>query len=211
MKAFLMRVGVGGIALAALIYVLACGPSSGNINQNQNVAGNSNKAVMALNACKVPSNSATHAANILEKLKGEIKSGDLADNLKPDLGSGEGTFTIEVQQAKGKKYFEAYVKGEVRGDDNLKILSDILNNYQNDDDCLRVVYFVEDLNAPNNPSGYKWSSCEYPKHVCPNGECCEIEPIETPPIATPTPTPTPNPLAKQGSSVNANRKGNTNN
>ena len=43
MKAFLMRVGVGGIALAALIYVLACGPSSGNINQNQNVAGNSNK------------------------------------------------------------------------------------------------------------------------------------------------------------------------
>ena len=204
MKAFSIRIAGAIIALAALIYILACSPPSGNINQNQNLAGNSNKAVMALNACKAPSNSATHAEDILERLKDEMKLTNLADNLKPDPASGDGTFIIEVQQAKGKKYFEAYVKGEVRGDDNLKILSDILNNYQNDNDCLRVVYFVEDLNAPNTPSGYKWSSCEYPKHVCPNGECCEIEPVDTPPIATPTPTPTPNPLA------NTNRNGNTN-
>ena len=208
MKAFLMRVGLGSIALAALIYVLACGPPSGNTNQNQNVAANSNKAVMALNACKVPSNSADHAANILKRITDEIKADDeLANNLIPAPGSTEGTFTIEVQQAKGKRYFETYVKGEVRGDDNLKILSDILNNYQNDDDCMRVVYFVE-LNAPNSPGGGKWSSCEYPKHVCPNGECCDIEPSETP-NATPTPTRTPTPLGNSG--VNGTRKGNTNN
>jgi len=46
-----------------------------------------------------------------------MKLTNLADNLKPDPASGDGTFIIEVQQAKGKKYFEAYVKGEVRGDD----------------------------------------------------------------------------------------------
>ncbi|PYS99163.1 MAG: hypothetical protein DMF63_13940 [Acidobacteria bacterium] len=209
MKAFSMRISAGIIALAALVFILACSPPSGNINQNQNVAGNSNKTVMALNACKVPSNSAMHAANILNRLKGEINSGDLADNLKPDPASVNGTFTIEVQQAKGKNYFEAYVKGEVRGDDNLKILSDILNNYQNDTDCLRVAYFLEDLNAPNNPSGYKWSSCEYPLHVCPSGECCQIEPNETPGLS-PTPTPTPNPVAKQDASSDSNKKANSN-
>ena len=207
MKAFSIRIAAGTTALAALIYILACGPPSGNINQNQNVAGNSNKALLALNPCKLPSDPGAHAKDILRRLTDEMKLTNLADNLRPDPASSDGIFIIDVQQAKGKKYFEAYVKGEVRGDDNLKILSDILNNYQNDDDCLRVVYFVEDLNAPNSPGGYKWSSCEYPKHVCPNGECCDIEPGLSP---TPTPTPTPNPLANQGTSANTNKKGNTN-
>ncbi len=211
MKAFSIRISAGIIALAGLIYILACSSPSVNINQNQNVAANTNRTARALDACKVPPDPVAAAANILARLKGEINASDLADDLKPTPNSVGGTFTIEVQQAKGKKYFEAYIKGEVRGDDNLKILSDILNNFQDENSCLRVVYFVEDLNAPNNPSGFRWSSCEYPKHVCPNGECCEIEPIDTPPAATPTPTPTPKPLANSGASANANIKGNTNN
>ena len=212
MKAFSIRVGVGVIALAALLYILACSSPSGN--QTQNVAANSNTAVMALDACKVPSNSAAHAANILQRLKDEIRSSALANNLKPDdPASDDGVFRVEVQQAKSKNYFEAYVKGEVRGDNNLKILSDILNNFQNENDCLRVVHFVQELNAPNEPSGFRWSSCEYPKQVCPTGVCCDGEPSGTPgmsPTPRPSPTPTPIPLANSGASANANRKGNSN-
>lgn len=202
MKAFSIRIPAGIIALAAIIYILACSPPSANINQNKNTAANSNRPVRDLDACKVQADPAAAAAIILRKLKDEINASDLADGLKPAPNSGVGTFTIDVQQAKGKKYFEAYIKGEVRGDDNLKTLSDILNNFQDESSCLRVVYFVQDLNAPNDPAGFRWSSCQHPKHVCPGGECCEIEPIDTP-GATPTPTSAPSPLANPGASVNA--------
>ena len=217
MKALSMRISAGVIALAALMYMLACNQPSGNINQNQNIAanGNQNRSIAAnsneterdLDPCTIHSNPAAVAADILQRLKGEINSSDAADGLKPDPTGSRGTFTVDVQQAKDKDYFEAYVKGEIRGDDHLKILSDILNNFQNENDCLRVVYFQQDLNAPNTPSGFKWSSCQYPKYVCTNGQCCDDRlPYETPP-----PSPTPNPLTKPGANANTSRKENTNN
>ena len=172
MKALSMRISAGIIALGALLYILACSGPSGNINQNQNMAEGGNKALMGLDECKVPTNSTVKAGEIRDRLKGAITNSNLADGLKPDANSSRGTFTVEVQYSKDN-YFEAYIKGEVRGDNNLKILSNIVNDYQDDEsDCLRVVHFQE-LNATSATSGFKWSSCPYPKHVCTNGVCCD--------------------------------------
>jgi hypothetical protein len=222
MKALSMRISAGVIALAALIYMSACSSPGGNINQNrsinqnqsinqnESIAANTDETVRTLGPCRSHPDPAATAADILQRLKAEINGSDAADEMKPDPTSARGRFTVDVQQATGKMYFEAYIKGEVGGDDNLKILSDILNNFQDENDCLRVAYFVENLNAPNTPSGFKWSSCQYPLRVCSNGECCEVQPVDTP-AATPTPSPTPNPLSTRGANSDISNKGNTNN
>ena len=158
MKAQLIRIFAAVIALGVLLYSSAC------------TTGTQTPA--ALSACKVQSDPNQAAAAILQKLTDAIDATALAEQRKADPTAARGTFVVEVQQAQGKQYFEAYIKGEVRGDDNLKILSNILNDFQDQDSCLRVVYFVESIIAPSVPSGFKWSSCEYPKYVCPNGECC---------------------------------------
>jgi hypothetical protein len=201
MKAQSMRISAGVIALAVLIYMLACSSPSGNRATGWD-----------LPPCKAQADPGAKALNIRGRLEDEIKSSsELAGELNPDPTTARDRFTVDVQQAAGKMYFEAYIKGSVGGDNNLKILSDIVNNYQEDpDDCLRVVHFVN-LNAPNTPSGSKWTSCQYPKYVCTNGACCDDKVPSESPAPTPTPTPTPNPLTKPGANSNTSREGNTNN
>jgi hypothetical protein len=88
----------------------------------------------------------------------------------------DGTFTLEVEKAQNGTYFIARIKGKVSGDDNLKELSNILNDFQSKKECLRMIYFLPDptSSSATGEPGFEWSSCEYPMHVCPNGECCSV-------------------------------------
>ena len=180
MKALLIKVASGMIALGALLYFLACSPPapSNNASQNQNIApknlanGNSSSKD-ELRPCEYGSEPGPHAQHIKDAIKD--KMGPSLKKLLKGPDNPGGTFTIEVQKATNGTYFVARVKGKISGDDNLKELSNILNDFQSKQECLRVVYFIPDstgLSVEGDP-GFEWSSCEYPMHVCPNGTCCE--------------------------------------
>jgi len=180
MKGLLMKIAIGIIALGALLYLLACNPPTPNTNssQNQGVSpnqnqANGNNASKDLKACDdYGSGHGEHAKAIKKEI--EDKMGTSLKKLLKDQAHPNGTFTLEVEKASNGTYFVARIKGKVSGDDNLKELSDILNDFQSKQDCLRVVYLIPDQTAPAaaGPPGFEWSSCEYPMVVCPNGECC---------------------------------------
>ena len=179
MKALLMRIAIGIIALGALLYFLGCNPPapSTNTSQNQNTApkitANANRASKdELQPCEYGSEPGPHAQHIKEEIKD--KMGPSLKKLLKDPSNPDGTFTIEIQKATGGTYFVARIKGKVSGDDNLKELSNILNDFQSKQECLRVIYFMPDQTAAagDGEPGFEWNSCEYPLHVCPNGECC---------------------------------------
>lgn len=209
MKALLIRIAVGIIALGGLLYFLACSPAPPNnnssqnqtISQNQNQA-NGNRAARDLGPCKYGSEPGPHAQEIKKEI--EDKMGTSLKKLLKDPQNPEGTFTVEVQKASNGTYFVAYVRGKVSGDDNLKELSNILNDFQDKEECLRVVYFQQITSGALDGPGFEWSSCEHPMVVCPNGECCH-------PTSTNTNTNmNTNSGGNSNANGNANRQGNTN-
>ena len=208
MKALSMRILAGTVALGALFYLLSCSPATQNNNSSQNQGlstnqnqANVNRASVDRGPCKY-AEPGTHG----NKIKGEIK-GKMGTSLKrllKDDDNPNGTFTIEVKKATDGSYFIAYVRGQVSGDDNLKDLTDILNDFQDSKDCLRMVYFLPNQTTTlDQGDGFRWSSCEHPLVLCPNGECC---------MSTGT-DPNPSPITNTGTNgnVNANRGGNTSN
>jgi len=180
MKALLMKIAIGVIALGALLYFLACNPPTQNNNssQNQNLStsqnqASGNSASKDLRPCDdYGSGHGDHAKAIKKEI--EDKMGPSLKKLLKDQAHPSGTFTLEVKKADNAMYFVAYIKGRVSGDDNLKELSDILNDFQSKQDCLRLIYFLPDQTSPAaaGPPGFEWSACEYPMVTCPNGECC---------------------------------------
>lgn len=205
MKALSMRISAGILALGALFYFLACSPATQNDNsrQNQNLAAaNVNSPAKDLRPCNYGAEPGSHAQQIKKEIKD--KMGSSLKKLLKDPANPSGTFTIEVQKASNGTYFVAYVRGKVSGDDNLKELSNILNDFQNKEECLRVVYFLPDQTGPTlDGPGFEWSSCEYPMVVCPNGECCVAVDANT--------NTNGNSNANANANTNANRGGNTNN
>jgi hypothetical protein len=180
MKALMMRIAVGITALLGLLYFLACSPPAPNSNTSQNVAPNQNQAngntvsKEDLSPCEYGSEPGPHAQHIKDDIK--AKMGPSLKRLLKTSDNPDGTFTLEVEKAQNGTYFIARIKGKVSGDDNLKELSNILNDFQSKKECLRMIYFLPDptsLSATGEP-GFEWSSCEYPMHVCPNGECCSV-------------------------------------
>jgi len=180
MKAQSIRISVGIIALGALLYFLACSPPAptNNGNQNQSLAPNQNqasvnKASLAMQPCDdYGSGHGAHANAIKKEI--EDKMGPSLKKLLKDQNNPNGTFTVEVKKADNGRYYIGYIRGKISGDDNLKDLSDILNDFQSKQDCLRVVFL---LPGPVSASltdggGFEWTACEYPMVVCPNGECC---------------------------------------
>ena len=208
MKGLLIRVGAGTIALGALIYFLACSPpapqsnnSSQNVGSNQNQANGNTASKEDLRPCEYGSEPGSHAQHIKDEIKN--KMGPSLKRLLKTPDNPAGTFTVEVQKAQNGTYFVARIKGKISGDDNLKELSNILNDFQSKQECLRVIYFLPDsttTSASGDP-GFEWSSCEYPMHVCPNGECCM--PVDGNTNTNGNTTPRPN--------TNGNSNGNTNN
>ena len=205
-----MRILAGMIALGGLFYFLACSPATQNNNssQNQSVAlnqnqANGNKAARDLGPCAYGSEPGSHAQKIKKDIKDKMSTS--LKRLFKDSDNPGGTFTIEIQKASNGTYFVANVRGQVSGDDNLKELSNILNDFQDKQECLRMVYFLPDQTTSADLSGFRWSSCEHPMVVCPNGECCL-------PAATNTNTNVnSNANANTNANANANRGGNTNN
>jgi len=185
MKALSMKIAGAILALGALLYFPACSPPTPNNSsgQNQNLAPNQNQAngnvaPMDLGRCRdygsEPGGPPAHAQNIKNGIKGKMDS--KLKSLYKDSDNPGGTFTIDVQKAENGRYFVAYVRGKVSGDDNLKKLSNILNDFQNDEECLRVVYFLREQTSSGAAlaeDGFEWSSCQHPMVVCPNGECCQ--------------------------------------
>jgi hypothetical protein len=180
MKAQSIRISVGIIALGALLYFLACSPPAPNSNssQNQGVSQNQNQAggnmsSMDMKPCDDygPGHGA-HAKAIKDEIKNKMSSS--LKKLLKDQDNPGGTFTLEVQKSTNGKYYVGYIKGKISGDDNLKELSDILNDFQSKQDCLRVIFFQPPTTSAvtDDGPGFEWSSCEYPMVVCPNGECC---------------------------------------
>jgi len=179
MKVLLMRIAVGVIALVGLLYFLACSPppsQNGNVGMapNQNQANGNTVSKQDLSPCDYGTEPGSHAQHIKNDIKAKM-SPSLKKLLK-DADNPNGTFTIDISKAENGTYFIARIKGKVSGDDNLKELSNILNDFQNKQECLRMVYFLpESASMTSGPdSGFEWSSCEYPMHVCPNGECCSV-------------------------------------
>lgn len=207
MKALLMRISAGIIALGAMLYFLACTPSTQNYNQNSSPAQNQmveKQEPRDLGPCDYGSN----PGHIGERIKGEmkVKMPAALKRLLKDSDNPAGTFTIEIQKAPNKAYFEAYITGRVSGDDNLKALSNILNDFQDKASCLRVVHFLSDSTRPATfDSGFEWSSCEYPMVVCPTGVCCY------PAAGNSNSNGNTNANSNANSNSNANRGGNTNN
>ncbi len=211
MKALSMRISAGTIALGALFYFLACSPATQNNNssQNQNLSQNQNqangtKALADLGPCNYGSEPGSHAQRIKKEIKGKMST--LLKKLLKDQDNPGGTFTIEIQKASDeKRYFVAYVRGKVSGDDNLKELSNILNDFQDKQECLRMVYFLPDQTtaAPLDGDGFEWNSCQHPMVVCPNGECCMAAETNT--------NSNGNSNANTNTNANANRGGNTKN
>ena len=174
-----MRIAGGIIVLVGLLYFLACSPSppqNNNISQNvapdQNQAKGNTAAKEDLRPCEHQTDPGSHGQHIKDEIKGHMGS-SLKKLLKGPDNPG-GTFSIEVTKAQNGTYYIARIKGKISGDDNLKELSNILNDFQNKQECLRVVYFLPDSAGTSAAadSGFEWSSCEYPMQVCPNGECC---------------------------------------
>ena len=210
MKTLLIRIAIGIIALGALLYFLGCNPPAPNTNtsQNNNVSpnqnqANGNKAATDLRPCDYGSEPGSHAQHIKDAIKD--KMGPSLKKLLKTADNPSGTFTIDIQKAESGTYFVARIKGKVSGDDNLKELSNILNDFQSKQECLRVIYFLPDQTsaAGDGEPGFEWSSCEWPMHVCPNGECCTA-------VETNTNTNT-NPIPHPSTNGNSNRGGNTNN
>ena len=125
--------------------------------------------------------------------------------LLKDQDNPNGTFTIDIQKGTDVMYFVAYIKGKISGDDNLKELSDILNDFQGKSECMRMIYFLPNQTSTTADSvpGFEWSSCEYPMHVCPNGECCQDKDSNTNTNTHPGPSPTAN--SNGNSNSNAGR------
>lgn len=178
-----MRISAGIIAIGALLYFLACTPppQGNNSSQNQNLSPNQNQgnvhiASKDLKRCDSISDPPGHSHAIKDEIKGKMSSS--LKKLLKDQDNPNGTFTLDISKAPDPaSYYIAKVTGKISGDDNLKELSDILNDFQDKEQCLRLVYF---LPAPGSPaalvdSGFEWSACEYPLHVCPNGECCDTK------------------------------------
>lgn len=208
MKALLMRIVVGVFALAALLYFLGCNPAppNNNTSQNQNVSPNTNHANANsskndMKPCDDTSEPGSHAQHIKDEIKD--KMGPSLKKLLKTTDNPNGTFTIDISKAENGKYFIARVRGKVSGDDNLKELSNILNDFQSKQECLRVIYFMPNGAAAGPGDGFEWSSCEYPMVVCPNGECCM--PID----ANTNANTHPSPAGNANGNGNANR-GNTN-
>jgi len=193
MKALSIRIAAGIIVLVGLIYFLACSPSPPqNGSMNQNVTGNQNQAIgnsvakEALGACENAPDPGSHAQHIKDDIKDKMRPS--LKKLLKDASNPDGTFTVEVTKAQNASYFIARIRGKISGDDNLKELSTILNDFQKKQECLRVVYFLPDATGPSitGDPGFEWSSCEYPMRVCPNGECCmTVEPNENTNANTP--------------------------
>jgi len=212
MKALSMRISAVTIALGGLFYFLACSPATQNNNsgQGQNLATNQtngNVAAKDLEPCRDYGTDpgGTHAQGIKKGIKDKMSNS--LKKLLRDPTNPRGTFTLEVEKAQGNaKYFIAKVTGKVSGDDNLKELGDILNDFQDKEECLRVVYFFADGALTSDPGdGFEWSACEHPMVVCPNGECCM-------PTATNTNTNmNSNTNTNANTNANANRSGNRNN
>lgn len=207
MKALLIRISVGVIALGALFYFLACSPATQNNNSTQNQTlspnqnqANGNVASKDLRPCNYGSEPGPHAQEIKREIKDKMSTS--LKRLLKDQGNPDGTFSIEIRKASNGTYFVAYVRGKVSGDDNLKELSNILNDFQDREECLRTVYFLPDQTTPAalDGPGFEWGACEHPMVVCPNGECCM-------PAETNTNT-NGNANVNTNTNANANRGGN---
>ena len=203
MKALSIRISAGIIALGALLYFLACSPApqNNNTSQTQNV---STAAPADLSACTDYGSDpgGSHASGIKKGIKD--KMGSSLKKLYKDQDNPGGTFTIEIKKAENALYFVAYVRGRVSGDDNLKELSNILNDFQGKTECLRMVYFLPNQTSNlSDGSGFEWGSCEYPMVVCPNGECCY-------PTSANTNTSNVNTNSNGNSNSKANTKANSN-
>ncbi|HKP70838.1 MAG TPA: hypothetical protein VJV05_16230, partial [Pyrinomonadaceae bacterium] len=193
------------------LYFLGCNPAppNNNTSQNQGVSPNANHANTNsskndMKPCEATSEPGSHAQHIKDEIKD--KMGPSLKKLLKTNDNPNGTFTVEISKAENGTYFVGRIKGKISGDDNLKELSNILNDFQSRQECLRVIYFQPDpaLALPPGGGGFEWSSCEYPMVVCPNGECCM-------PIDVPNPSPGVNTNANVNSNGNSNGNANRGN
>jgi hypothetical protein len=137
-----------------------------------------------------------HAKAIKDEIKNKM-SPSLKKLLKDQDNPG-GTFTVEIEKATNAKYYVGHVRGKVSGDDNLKELSNILNDFQSKEDCLRVIFFLPAQTSTSvDGPGFEWSSCQYPMVVCPGGECCMA-------VDTNTNANTPAPHTNTNTNANVN-------
>jgi hypothetical protein len=181
-----MREQLTGIAVLLTVAALVlsstgCGTTSNaNVdvsrNQNQAISTESERfALLASSACSEDFDDRKDA--IIEKVRDRIN-----DNakLKKQHDGNPGNhvppkFEFHIDKAPDGQYFFATIEGEVAGDDGLKDLAGILNDF-NKKGCLLKVYFVpmgkyEPSIDRYPPIGFGWTACEDPMVACPNGEC----------------------------------------
>ena len=219
MKTKSFSVAVAMVAFATMLLGSACSPGANTGSQNQNHSQNVNQteqksAALIESACNDPDfveKAKKVKGRILEKMGNDLKKqylGDPAQNLQP-------IFTYEVRKSPNGDYLEAYFQGEIRGDDGLKELSDIVNDFQEDSKgkgCLRKVYFVPEgplpLTRDDWDKFFMWSACEHPLQACSDGLCDNPCPGETPPVGNTNSSSNSN--AANTNAANTNRENRNN-
>jgi len=181
------NVAVAATAFATILLSLACTPGTNNGNLDQTSGQNTSQANTgvtaraASDACDAPDSQKAGKVKdkIIEKMSQRLKNQLEVDPTVPKQ------FKFQVRKSSEGDYLEAYFQGEISGDDHLKELSDILNDFQKKG-CLLKVYFVADgpvaVTLPEREIQFAWSACEHPLTACPNGVCDNPCPWESPPI-----------------------------
>ena len=150
------------VLFAVVLLSLSCGTPTANENTNANTT----RGEAACDVTDINARAVAVQNKVKDKIDGKAKLKNQADN---------GKFKYKVRKSPGGDYLEAIFEGQVSGDDELKNLADILNDFQKDG-CLKRVVFVAPGGTPTDPSvaavGFEWSSCEWPQVACAGGSCC---------------------------------------
>ena len=164
----------GVLALFGLM--MSCGTAPKDENKNQAVAGDSANASAII---KDPACDETNTNTKIELAQNRIDTALAGDN---ELG--EGRVKVLVRKSTDGNYLEALVEGYAGGEDEVDDLTRILRKFMRKNCVLRVTFVPAGTvppaaaNGSGSPAGlrreaFEWSGCEYPKVVCPNGECCD--------------------------------------
>jgi len=191
---------------------LACGPGAQNANQQQ-ARNQIEDQSQSDNQVVVKTDDSCDETDLTEKPK-KIKK-NLADRIEhhsklkdqhdpdPNVPS---RFKFDVRQSPDTSWYEAIVWGSVGGNDALKDLADILNDFNKKGCIMRVVFLPSappHLGPKDRVVGFEWTTCEDPKQPCPDGSC-------GPPCAEKSPRINGNSNGNSNSGTNTNSNTNSN-
>jgi hypothetical protein len=182
MKGLLIRIAVGFAVLAALFYILACGPGSPNSNvglapptpcpscsPTPDPHAGADEA-----ACNIPNLTARkNAVNARIALK--IDENPELMKIFRGFGGKPPRFSIRTEESAATAsplFLDVYVEGGMNNKEFMDALTGRLKNFVKQG-CVHRVFFKEGPATVGTLTarGFEWHYCEYPQVACSNGTC----------------------------------------